>query len=48
MDDYSKSNGYEIDISNTRFHHETYLSDSRRCNENKLKTVIRHPIKKIK
>ena len=48
MDDYAKSNGYEIDINNTRFHHEIYLSDPRRCNENKLKTVIRHPIKKIK
>lgn len=48
MDDYAKSNNYEIDISNTRFHHEIYLSDPRRCNENKLKTVIRHPIKRIK
>ena len=48
MDDYAKSNGYEIDINNTRFHHEIYLSDPRRCNENKLKTVIRHPIKRIK
>lgn len=48
MDDYAKSNNYEIDISNTRFHHEIYLSDPRRCNKNKLKTVIRHPIKRIK
>ena len=48
IDDYAIINDYEIDLSNTRFHHEIYLSDPRRCNENKLKTVIRHPIKKIK
>ncbi len=39
-------NGYEPDITNKRFHHEIYLSDPRRCDESKLKTVIRHPIKK--
>lgn len=48
MNDYARENGYEIDISDTRFHHEIYLSDSWRCDVNKLKTVIRHPIKKIK
>lgn len=39
-------NGYEPDITNKRFHHEIYLSDPRRCDASKLKTVIRHPIKK--
>jgi len=48
MHEYMKENGYELDITNTRFHHEIYLSDPRRCDESKLKTVIRHPIKKIK
>ena len=41
-----EENGYVLDITDKRFHHEIYLSDPRKCNENKLKTVIRHPIKK--
>ena len=45
MHDYIKDNGYELDITNTRLHHEIYLSDPRRCDVNKLKTVIRHPKK---
>ena len=48
MHQYMKENGYELDITSTRLHHEIYLSDPRRCNVDKLKTVIRHPIKKIK
>ena len=48
MHKYIKENGYELDITDTRLHHEIYLSDPRRCDINKLKTVIRHPIKKIK
>ena len=36
----------EIDITDTRFHHEIYLSDARRVAPEKLKTVVRHPIKK--
>lgn len=47
MNNYAKENGYEIDITNLRFHHEIYLSDPRKCEMSKLKTVIRHPIKKI-
>lgn len=46
MTDFALKNGYKIDITETRMHHEIYLSDPRRCNVNKLKTVIRHPIKK--
>ncbi len=48
MEQYAHSNGYEIDIANGRYHHEIYLSDPRRCKKENLKTVIRHPIKKIK
>ena len=48
MDAYMKEQGYELDINDHRFHHEIYLSDPRRCDINKLKTVIRHPIKKVK
>lgn len=46
MHDFMKTNGYESDINNNRLHHEIYLSDPRRCDAGKLKTVIRHPIKK--
>jgi len=47
MEDYARENGYIIDITDTKFHHEIYLSDPRRCEASKLKTVIRHPVKKI-
>lgn len=46
MEEFARENGYEIDITDTRFHHEIYLSDPRRTETAKLKTVIRHPIKK--
>lgn len=46
MHKYMEENGYEPDITDSRLHHEIYLSDPRRCDESKLKTVIRHPIKK--
>lgn len=48
MHEYIKDNGYELDITDTRLHHEIYLSDPRKCDTSKLKTVIRHPIKKVK
>ena len=40
--------GYILDITDIRYHHEIYLSDVRKVSEDKLKTVIRHPIKKRK
>lgn len=46
MNKFAEDNGYIIDINAKRLHHEIYLSDPRRCDVNKLKTVIRHPIKK--
>lgn len=46
MDQFIKEKGYENDFSETRMHHEIYLSDARRVAPEKLKTVIRHPIKK--
>lgn len=48
MHQFIEENGYELDITDKRLHHEIYLSDPRRCEVNKLKTVIRHPIKKVK
>ncbi len=48
MHDFIKENGYVMDITNKRRHHEIYLSDPRRCSKDQLKTVIRHPIRKVK
>ena len=47
MDEVIVAKGYANDFSDTRLHHEIYLSDARRTAPEKLKTVIRHPIKKI-
>lgn len=46
MDRYLVEHGYQNDISDTRRHHEIYLSDPRRSTPEKWKTVIRHPVKK--
>jgi hypothetical protein len=42
---FIKESGYKNDISNVRHHHEIYLSDPRRCAPEKLRTIIRIPIK---
>ena len=47
MDEYARAQGYLPDFSEGRFHHEIYLSDVRRCKPEKLKTVIRQPVKGI-
>ncbi len=47
MHQYMRDNGYELDIKNPRYHHEIYLSDPRRCAVEKLRTVVRHPIRKV-
>lgn len=46
MHEYMKSEGYTLDISDKRMHHEIYISDVRKIAPEKLKTVIRHPIRK--
>ena len=48
MERYAKEQGYELDFSDQRYHHEIYLSDVRKCKPENLKTVIRQPIKKVK
>ena len=45
MEQYVNDNGYITDFSDTRRHHEIYLADPRKVAPEKLKTVIRHPIK---
>jgi hypothetical protein len=43
LHDFMKENGYTF---NGR-HHEIYLGDPRRCQPEKLKTIIRQPVKKV-
>lgn len=44
---FAEENGLAEDFSDTRLHHEIYLSDPRKCAPERLRTVIRHPVKKI-
>ena len=46
MHRYMEEHGYTLDITDQRLHHEIYLSDVRKVAPDKLKTVIRHPIKR--
>lgn len=46
MHDFLEQHGYEPDITDKRLHHEIYLSDARKVVPEKLKTVIRHPVRK--
>ena len=45
MHEFIEQQGYSLAISGSRFHHEIYLSDARKVAPEKLKTVIRHPIR---
>lgn len=45
MDHYRMEQGYENDISDLRRHHEIYLSDPRKVSPERMKTVIRHPVR---
>ena len=45
MHEYIAREGYELDITEERRHHEIYLSDARKTAPKKLRTVIRHPIR---
>ena len=47
MDAYLDQNGYANDFSQSRLHHEIYLSDARKVEPEKWKTVIRHPVKRV-
>jgi len=52
IDDFAISNGYVNAISEVlpdghiRRHHELYLNDPRKTDPEKMKTVVRHPIRK--
>lgn len=47
MHQYMTNHGYQLDINEQRMHHEIYISDPRKTDQAKLKTIIRHPVKKI-
>ena len=47
MDAFARESGCEIDLNGDRLHHEIYLSDPRKVAPEKMKTVLRHPIRKI-
>jgi hypothetical protein len=47
MKSYIALNGYKEDLSDKRLHHEIYLSDPRKCAPERIRTVLRHPIKSI-
>ena len=46
MERYATGKGYAIDMNGPRRHHEIYLSDPRKAAPEKLKTVIRHPVRR--
>lgn len=46
MHDYAREEGYDLDLNDERRHHELYLGDPRKTAPEKLKTVLRHPVKK--
>ena len=46
IDAFLEEQGYETDFSGCRMHHEIYLSDPRRTAPEKLRTVIRLPIRR--
>ncbi|MCM1261002.1 MAG: GyrI-like domain-containing protein [Prevotella sp.] len=43
LHEYMEKEGYEVDLK-SRYHHEIYLSDPRKCSIDRCKTVIRIPI----
>lgn len=47
MDEFAAQQGYAVELTAQRFHHEIYLSDPRRAKPEKLRTVVRHPVRKV-
>jgi hypothetical protein len=46
MHEYAAQQGFVPDLTDLRRHHEIYLSDPRKTVPEKLKTVIRHPVRR--
>lgn len=47
MKRFAEENGLSEDFSDARLHHEIYLSDPRKCAPERLRTVIRHPCRRL-
>ncbi|MBP5621594.1 MAG: GyrI-like domain-containing protein [Thermoguttaceae bacterium] len=47
IDRFVRESGCAFDFSEERLHHEIYLSDPRKTAPDKLKTVLRTPVKKV-
>jgi hypothetical protein len=47
MQAFMEANGYQDLVGQGGKHHEIYLGDPRRADPAKLKTVLRHPVKRI-
>lgn len=47
MHAYAAARSYVPDFSDVRKHHEIYLSDPRKADPAKMKTVVRHPIRPL-
>lgn len=45
MHEFAESQGFVPDFTDVRRHHEIYLSDPRKADPAKMKTVVRHPIR---
>lgn len=45
MHEFASSQGFVPDFSDERRHHEIYLSDPRRADPARLRTVVRHPVR---
>jgi hypothetical protein len=45
MHAFAAAEGFAVDLSDQRRHHEIYLGDPRRSAPEKLRTVVRHPIR---
>ncbi len=46
MHSFAEAQGYAPDLSDARRHHEIYLTDPRKADSAKMRTVVRHPIRK--
>lgn len=45
LERFMEDHSYTTDFNEKRWHHEIYLSDFRKVSKEKLKTIIRHPIR---
>ncbi|MCZ2121196.1 MAG: GyrI-like domain-containing protein [Anaerolineales bacterium] len=44
---FMSENGLKDNVGPNGLHHEIYISDPRKANPEKMKTVLRHPIMKV-